>query len=271
MTGLNRDLAPISETAWERLEGEAREVLELHLAARRLVDFEGPLGWDHSAIDLGRVEPLEGAAGSGGALVRRRVVRPLIELRVPFELERDELERVDRGASSVDLDPLRDAARAFAAAEDAALFEGYADADIPGILTDASNEGVALPEEPLHLPDAVSEALEQLRQAGVAGPYGVALGPEAYAALDRSAGDGGYPVLRHVQRLIDRPVVWAPSLKGGVVVSLRGGDFKLVCGRDATIGYLGHDEKKLRLYLEESFSAELNGPEAAVPLLPAGL
>ncbi len=265
--GLNRNLAPISEKAWERLEEEARDVLELHLAARKLVEFDGPLGWDHSAIDLGRVELLEGVAG-GGALVKRRVVRPLIELRVPFEIERHELERVDRGASSVDLDPLRDAARAFAAAEDAAIFEGYADADIPGLLTDASNEGVAIPRESVHLPDAVSRALEQLRQAGVSGPYGVALGPDLHTTLDRAAGGGGYPVLRHVQRLIDRPVVWAPSLKGGVVVSLRGGDFKLVCGRDAAIGYLSHDDESVRLYLEESFSAELNGPEAAVPLLP---
>lgn len=267
MIGLNRSLAPVSERAWERIEGEARDVLQLHLAARRLVDFEGPLGWDHSAIDLGRVEPLEGT-GPSGALVRKRVVRPLIELRVPFELDRQELERIDRGAASVDLDPLRDAARLFAAAEDTALFEGYADAGIPGLLTDAENEGVALPEDPVHLPDALSEALKQLRQSGVAGPYAVALGPETYAALDRTAGDGGYPVLRHVRRLIDRPVVWAPSLRGGVAVSLRGGDFKLVCGRDAAIGYLSHDEKSVRLYLEESFSAELNGPEATVPLLP---
>ena len=268
MIELNRDLAPISDKAWERVEQEAREVLQLHLAARRLLDFEGPLGWDHSAIDLGRVEPLEGI-GPPGVLVRKRVVRPMLELRVPFELEREELERIDRGAASVDLDPLRDAARLFAAAEDSALFEGFPDAGLPGLLTDATNKGVPLPSDSVRLPDAISEALEQLRQNGVAGPYGVALGPAAYAALDRTVGDGGYPVMRHVKQLIDRPVVWAPSLRGGVVVSLRGGDFKLVCGRDAAIGYLSHDEKQVRLYLEESFSAELSGPEAVVPLLPA--
>jgi len=268
MIGLNRDLAPISDKGWERIEQEAREVLKLHLAARRLVDFEGPLGWDHSAIDLGRVEPLEGV-GPAGALVRIRVVQPLLELRVPFELEREELERIDRGAASVDLDPLRDAARLFAAVEDTALFEGYPDAGLPGLLTGAANKGVPLPSDSVLLPDAVSEALEQLRQNGVAGPYGVALGPEVYAALDRTVGDGGYPVMRHMKQLVDGPVVWAPSLKGGVVVSLRGGDFKLVCGRDAAIGYQSHDERQVRLYLEESFSAELSGPEAVVPLLPA--
>lgn len=273
MTGLNRDLAPLSEKAWEHVESEARDVLALHLAGRHLVDFEGPLGWEHSAIDLGRVEPLEGAAGSG-AQVRRRVVRPLVELRVPFALERDELDRIDRGAASVDLDPLREAARTFAAAEDAAIFEGYADGDIPGIITDSTNEGVALPplpSESARLPAIVGEALEQLREAGVAGPYAMALGPDAYAALARTTGDGGYPIKRVLEQLLDRPVVWTPSVRGGVVLSLRGGDFKLVCGRDAAIGYTSHDEKHVCLYLEESFSTELNGPEAAVALLPGDL
>ena len=97
-------------------------------------------------------------------------MRPLIELRVPFELERLELERIDRGAASVDLDPLRDAARRFAAAEDSALFDGHDEAGIPGLITDAANPGVALPSDPVELPGAVSEALEQLRQAGVGGP-----------------------------------------------------------------------------------------------------
>jgi hypothetical protein len=55
-----------------------------------------------------------------------------------------------------------------------------------------------------------------------------------------------------------------------VVLSLRGGDFKLVLGRDASLGYLSHDDVRVRLFLEESFNAELLGPEAAVPLRAAG-
>lgn len=269
MIELNRELAPISEEAWSRIHEEAREVLELYMAARKIVDFEGPLGWEHSAIDLGRVETLEREEDRNGALVRRRLVRPLIEVRVPFELDREELERIDRGASSIDLDPLRAAARTLAAAEDAAIFEGYADADIPGLLTDSTNPGVALSEQSPNLPEVVGEALEQLRRAGVSGPYLLALGPDYHAALTRATGEGGYPVMQHIKKMIDHPVVWAPTLRGGVVVSLRGGDFKLVCGLDASIGYLGHDTRSVRLYLEESFSAELNGPEASVPLLPA--
>jgi uncharacterized linocin/CFP29 family protein len=262
---LHRALAPLSDKAWAHIEHEARELLRTRLAARRVVDFVGPLGWEHSAIDLGRVQVLDGRV-SGGALVRLRRVRPLAELRIPFELEREELELIDRGAGRVELEPLHEAAKVFAASEDTALFEGYPEAEIPGIVADSTQKGVTLPREAEEIPAAATEALEQLRQAGVSGPYAMALGPEPYAALE-AAGGGGYPVLKHVERLLDGPVVWAPSLRGGVVLSRRGGDFRLVCGRDAAIGYLSHDEKIVRLYLEESFSAELNTPEAAVPLL----
>jgi uncharacterized linocin/CFP29 family protein len=267
MIGLHRDLSPLSEKAWKEVDQQAAEILKLHLAARRLMDFEGPRGWDYSALDLGDVESLEGNAS--GAQVRRRVVRPLIELRVPFQLERHQVERIDRGAASADLEPLCQAARDFASAEDTILFAGYEAAGIRGLVSSAGNEGVALPKESAGFPDAFSEALEELRQAGVGGPYAAALGPDPYRELHGTSGGRGYPVLRHVQRLIDGPIVWAPSLRGGVVVSLRGGDFKLVCGRDAAIGYLGHDAERVQLYLEESLSAELSGPEAAVPLFPA--
>jgi uncharacterized linocin/CFP29 family protein len=267
MMNLNRQLAPLSDRAWEHIEKNAREVLTLHLAARQLVDFDGPHGWAHSSIDLGRVEPIE--TTPAGVIVLRRVVRPLVELHMPFFLERSELERVDRGAADIDLDPLRDAARALAAAEDTAIFEGCPEGDVPGLLTHSSNPAVPLERDALKIPAALTRAMEFLRQAGVSGPYAVALGPDPYAALDSSAGDGGYPVLRHVERLLDRPVVWAPTLQGGIVVSLRGGDFRFVSGADIAIGYESHDDKRVELYLEESFSAEINGPEASVPLVLA--
>jgi uncharacterized linocin/CFP29 family protein len=153
-----------------------------------------------------------------------------------------------------------------APAEDSVLFEGCPAASIPALVADSTQKVVKLPHDPMELPSAITEALGQLRQAGVGGPYALALGPEPYAALE-AAGGGGFPVRDHVQRLVCGPVVWAPALRGGVVLSRRGGDFRLVCGRDAAIGYFAHDDRVVRLYLEESFSAQVDTPEAAVPLV----
>jgi uncharacterized linocin/CFP29 family protein len=113
----------------------------------------------------------------------------------------------------------------------------------------------------------VVRALAQLRDSGVSGPYAVLLDASAYAKLTSLTGPGGYPVLHHVQRLIEGPALWAPALQGALVVSLRGGDFQLVLGQDVSLGYLAHDRKHVELYLEESFTFRLLGPEAAVPLV----
>jgi len=92
---LRRELAPLSEAAWTAIDREAANTLREMLAARKLVDFRGPLGWEASSVDLGRVERLK-RAPSDGVEVRMRKVLPLVELRVPFALVRDEIEALDR-------------------------------------------------------------------------------------------------------------------------------------------------------------------------------
>ena len=48
--------------------------------------------------------------------------------------------------------------------------------------------------------------------------------------------------------------MWAPGVRGAVVVSLRGGDFLFESGQDLSIGYDHHDADLVHLYLEESFT-----------------
>ncbi|MCU1651290.1 MAG: Linocin bacteriocin protein, partial [Pseudonocardia sp.] len=56
MDHLLRDIAPIPTGAWAQIDDEARERLVPLLAARRVVDWTGPGGWEHSAVSLGRTQ-----------------------------------------------------------------------------------------------------------------------------------------------------------------------------------------------------------------------
>jgi uncharacterized linocin/CFP29 family protein len=265
MNHLLRDLAPISAAAWELLDQEARERLRGPLAARRLVDFAGPLGWEHSATNLGRVEPVEAPTeGVGG---RRRRVLPLAELRIDFTVPRAELRDADRGALDVDLEALDEAAHRIAIAENVAVFHGWAQAGIGGIAETSPIEPLALGDQAEEYPRCVARAVEAIRQEGVSGPYGLALGPAEHTKVIETAEHGGYPLLDHLAKILDGgPVVWAPGLEGALVVSLRGGDFLFECGQDLAIGYDHHDAEVVQLYLEESFSFVVATPEAAAPL-----
>ena len=91
------------------------------------------------------------------------------------------------------------------------------------------------------------------------------LGAEAYTALSESS-DHGYPVMRHIRDLVDGEIVWAPAITGAFVLTTRGGDFGLYIGEDVSIGYLGHDDEKVRLYLQETFTFLLLTTEASVAL-----
>ncbi len=264
MNNLFRELAPVSSEAWAQIDDEAKRTLKLMLAARRLVDFKGPLGWDVSSLSDGRVEELPSQVEKG-VEGRLRKVQPLVELRVPFELSRQELEAIGRGAQDPKLDPVRYAARAAAIAEDRAIFLGYAQAHIAGIAEESSSSNLTLSEDYEAYPQVVAEATNKQRGAGVGGPYAIALGPRCFAGLTRTT-KGGYPVMEHVRRLLDGPIVWAPAADGAIVMSLRGGDFELTVGQDFSIGYLDHTAMAVRLYLQESFTFRVLAPEAAVPL-----
>ncbi len=264
MNDLLRELAPISYAAWNEIDKEASRTLKLTLGARRLVDFTGPLGWDAAAISLGRTDRVNESL-QAGVEARVRKVQSLTELRTVFELSREELEAVGRGAKDPDVDAVRFAARAAALAEDRAIFQGYAAGGIAGIDQACAANTLTIPDKFELYPDIVAEATHKLRTAGVEGPYAIALGPRCYTGLTRST-QRGYPIIDHVRELLDGPIVWAPAADGAIVLSMRGGDFELTVGQDFSIGYLDHTAQSVRLYLQESFTFRVLAPEAAVPL-----
>ena len=267
MNHLLRALAPVSDSGWELLDKEARSRLTAALAARKVVDFAGPHGWEHSAINLGRTtdvaaSPVEGVTG------RQRRVLPLVELRTDFAIRLSELRDHDRGRPDVGLDELDDAAHRIAVAENIAVFHGWNDVGVTGIATASPHSAQTLGAEAESYPRPVAAAVELLLQTGIGGPYALALGREQYTRVVETVEHGGYLLLDHLRKILDGPVVWAPGLNGAMVVSLRGGDFRFESGQDFAIGYDRHDAEAVYLYIEESFSFVVATPEAAIPLNP---
>src|SRR5271163_2462782 len=266
MNNLHRELAPISDAAWAEIEEETTRTLKRYLAGRRVVDVPTPSGVGLSAVGTGHL--LSIAPPAEDILARQREVRALVELRVPFELTRAAIDDVERGSDDSDWQPAKDAAKKIAFAEDRAIFNGYAEANIQGIREGTSNPIDTLPADVRDYPDSVAHALSQLRLVGVNGPYSVLLGADEYTALAETR-DHGYPVLEHVKRIVDGNIVWAPALEGAFVVTARGGDFELNVGQDVSIGYLSHTESVVRLYLQETFVFRVLTSEAAVVLSPS--
>ena len=266
MNNLHRELAPISDAAWAQIEEEASRTLKRYLAGRHVVDLHGPSGVALSAVGTGHLHNI--GAPADGIIARQRDVKPLVELRVPFELDRQMIDDVERGANDSDWQPVKDAAKKIAFAEDGAIFEGYAGGGIEGIRQGTSNPIETLPSDVRNYPDAIAHAVNQLRLVGVDGPYSALLSADAYTAL-AEARDYGDPVLEHVRRLIDGEIIWAAAITGAFILTTRGGDFDLHIGQDISIGYSSHTDTAVHLYLQETFTFLLLTAEAAVALAPA--
>lgn len=261
---LKRQLAPILPEAWAAIDAEAKPVLELNLAGRKLFDFDGPHGWQHAAVNTGRLDMFAEQFVSGVHAAIRRV-RPLVEVRTPFVLPLMELDTIPRGASNPDLDPVIEAAERIALVEERAIFAGWPAANIQGVLPSSPHEPIAIADT-RDYPEALLAAQEVLRRAGVQGPYALALGPSAYEEL-LAATEQGYPIAKQIgHTLIDGPIVRSPAIDGAVVVSVRGGDFQITVGQDLSIGYVVHDRDTVELYLAESFTFRVLQGAAAVRL-----
>lgn len=265
MNNLHRELAPISSEAWEDIEEEVARTFKRNLGARRVVDLNGPHGSKFSSVGTGHLKNLK--SPDNALFVRQHQVVSLIQLRVPFVLDRDEIDAVERGSTDSDWQPAKDAAEKLAYAEDRTVFEGYPNADMQGMRDGTSNPVLTLPTNAGDYPDLIATALKQLRLVGVDGPYVIVMGAEAYTRLSE-ASDDGYPVFSHIRKMIETEVVWAPAISGAFVLSMRGGDFELSLGRDLSIGYQSHTDSAVKLYLEETLAFRLLTPEAVVAINP---
>ncbi|KZF15845.1 family 1 encapsulin nanocompartment shell protein [Rhodococcus sp. EPR-134] len=263
MTNLHRDLAPISAAAWAEIEEEASRTFKRHVAGRRVVDVEGPSGDDLAAIPLGHQVPINPLAD--GVIAHARQSQPIIELRVPFTVSRQAIDDVERGAKDSDWQPVKDAAKQIAFAEDRAIFEGYPAASITGVRASGSNPELKLPIDAKDYPEAISQAITSLRLAGVNGPYSLLLNADAFTAINETS-DHGYPIREHLRRVLDGEIIWAPAIDGAFLLSTRGGDYELHLGQDLSIGYLSHDANSVEPYFQESMTFLMYTSEAVVSL-----
>jgi uncharacterized linocin/CFP29 family protein len=263
MNNLYRDLAPITDAAWGEIEEEATRTFKRHIAGRRVVDVSDPGGPVTAAISTGHLRDV--TPPSDGVVAALRESKPLVRLRVPFTVSRTAIDDVERGAQDSDWDPVKDAAKKLAFVEDRAIFEGYKAASIDGIRACSSNPSLALPVDARQIPDAIAQALSALRLAGVDGPYSVLLSADAYTNVSETT-EHGYPILEHLNRMVDGDIIWAPAIDGAFVLSTRGGDFDLQLGTDVSIGYLSHDAGNVQLYLEETLTFVCYTAEASVAL-----
>lgn len=261
MNLLKRELAPITDTAWEEINRQAKRVLRTLLTVRKFADILGPYGPQYGAVPAGRLELVEGA-GKDAPRYGIHKVHPLIEVRVPFDLNIWELDNAERGADDIDLSNMEAAAAKIAGFEERILYEGSKEAEIPALPAASSQRPVDYDQNPASFLKAVAEGVTQLRSSAVEGPYALVVDKPMWAYLSSSV--QGRPLRHHLEYIMGGPVLLSTFTENCYLVSMRGGDLELVIGQDIAIGYKGHDSERVELYFTESFTYRLLDTSAAL-------
>ena len=129
---LKKEMAPITDEAWKEITDQTQRVLKNYLTARKFVDIEGPFGLEYGAVSTGRLT-ITGSKRKDGVNYGIREVKPLIEVRKLFEVDRWELDNINRGAKDIDLEPLEKAAKQVASFEENVIYKGLKTAGIKGL------------------------------------------------------------------------------------------------------------------------------------------
>ncbi|MDY0094292.1 MAG: family 1 encapsulin nanocompartment shell protein [Candidatus Vecturithrix sp.] len=257
MDMLKRSLAPITDGAWTEIQEQAKKSLTSTLTARKFVDVAGPKGWDYTVVPTGRLAVAKSQPKNG---VKYGIyqVQPLIETRIPFELDIWELDNIVRGARDIELQPVIEAARKAALFEEQAIYHGFKDGAIAGILASIEHKALPMTDNPGGFLQALVKGITTLTQASIDGPYALVVNPDIWAAMSGSI--QGYPLTKRVENITGGPTILCPAIQDAFLVSVRGGDLELIIGQDFSIGYEAHDGKKVTLFLTESFTFRVLDP-----------
>jgi uncharacterized linocin/CFP29 family protein len=261
MNLLRKELAPITDAAWEEIEDQARRFFNPLLSARKFVDVDGPHGVAFGAVSTGRLV-VPPSQSKDGVEFGVNQVQPLLEVRVPFTLNIWELDNTERGAKDADLAPMEDAARKIAKFEEDAVYRGFEHSSIRGLEEDPEHQTIPYNGDINQFLASVSKGITSLRDAMVEGPYTLVVSPAIWSELSSCV--EGRPLKHHLEYVIDGPVVTGPFVEKSFLVSTRGGDLELILGQDISIGYKGHDADNVHLYFTESFTFRIYDPAVVV-------
>lgn len=246
---LKRHVAPITDEAWEEIDQTAKEAIIPMLSARRILQVIGPKGTKYSGIQDGRLEVFSLAKDEVKA--GKRIIEPLIETRIPFEISKWELDNINRGCKNPDLSILESAAKKIALFEEDIIYNGNAKAKIKGFISAAENK-MKIGTDGNSILKNIADAKYKLFENSTEGPFDLILSSEVYENINTI--NDGASLAKVVKNLIGGEIYKSKLVKGALLIPHKVEDFEFILGRDFAVGYEGDNDENVRLFLTESFT-----------------
>ncbi|WP_019132148.1 family 1 encapsulin nanocompartment shell protein [Peptoniphilus obesi] len=253
---LKRNSAPITEKAWEEIDDTAKEAITSMLTARRLLKVDGPKGFEFNCIGEGRLKELDSKKGEVGTAIYE--VRPLVESRIVFELNKWELDDIERGIKDPKLDALEEACKKIALFEEDAIYNGYKKGNIEGLIPSAGHS-FKLGNDGKSIIKAISDAKYALFESYTDMPYDLVVSADVHDKINQIY--EGVSVYSIIKKIIGGEIYRSKVVKGAVMFPHKCEDIEFTVGGDFSVGYEYDDDKMVRLFVGESFMLRVLDPD----------
>ncbi|SHH10784.1 Uncharacterized protein, linocin/CFP29 family [Anaerosphaera aminiphila DSM 21120] len=251
MDVLKRSIAPVSSEAWSEIDNRAAEVIKSILSARKVLKVNGPKGWDYTSISEGRLKDLDGVKDKGNVKTGIFETQNLVEARIGFELDKWELDNIERGAKDIDFTNLEIACEQLAIFEENAIYNGYDKGNIMGLSKSAGHK-LKLGANGNEILQSIGEGKYKLFNSYVEGPFDLLVSPEAYNKIN-TVYEGAF-LMHGIEKLIGGEIIRSKALKGALLIPHRDEDLEFTVGQDFSIGFERELEKTVRLFATETFT-----------------
>jgi uncharacterized linocin/CFP29 family protein len=256
---LKRNSAPITAKAWEEIDSTAKEVISSMLTARRVLDIDGPKGFEYNSVGEGRLKELD--AEQGEVCTGIYEVKPLVETRIVFELNKWELDDIERGIKDPELDALEEACKKIALFEEDAIYNGYEKGGIKGLIPSAGHS-FKLGKDGNSIIKSIGEARYALLESFTDMPYDLIVSPEVYDKINQIY--EGVNVFSVVKDIIGGEILRSKVIKGAVMFPHKCEDIEFTVGGDFSVGYEHDDQRNVKLFVGESFMLRVLDPDKIV-------
>lgn len=254
-----RNLAPISDRAWDEINERAEIVINSQLTTRKSLKVKGPMGLDYTSIPTGRLDLLENKNSPVKLGLYQN--QSLVETRISFTVSQWELDNVLRGAKDINLDKLEEAAMKISRFEDDLVYNGNKSTNIKGLMQEAGLvKNIEL--EAQAILTSISESIIDLKNAFVEGAFNLIVDKVFYQALNKVHGSKLLKTI--VESIINGQVIVSESIKGGLLIPVNHEDIEFTIGQEYTIGYESHDTKDIKLFLMNSMTLRVLDPNILV-------
>jgi uncharacterized linocin/CFP29 family protein len=260
---LHRDDAPFSEKVWEKIDHAVVEAAKSQLSARRVLHVEGPYGFGLKSLP-GPDQEAEEGAGEGVTLGVSSAT-PVARIGTAFALSARDIAAFEEGGLPLDLRSAAAAGISCARQEEALVFYGAKALGVAGLLTAKGTQSLKLKpwdEVGAAVTDLI-QAVTLLDEAGVHGPYALALSPTLYNLLFRRYPQGNATEIEHVRTVVTDGVVKAPGINAGGILIASGRQYaSIVLGQDLMTSFVGPTGRDYEFAVSESLALRLSKPAA---------